>query len=114
MSNVTENSQVPRGFETLTPADGDLYWFCQKKRPALPETRALMLELIREHRDGIDAYAHANGTPLTKEERWKVRQMTHEIRRIARAHLLEAERQIEAMLWQTLMDIGCLPKGGLQ
>lgn len=116
MSNTETGSIGMRGFETLTPADGDLYWFCRKKRPALPETRTQMLELLLEYRDRMnpDDLENADGSPLTPEQRLAMRKGVHEVRREVRGICLEMEQKLEAHFWQFLAEIGCLPKGGRQ
>ena len=89
--------------------------WCQKKRPATPQFRAELLAIAREQRsEGYDAYARADGQPLTAEDRLHIRRARRGGYQAGRAYLLTVENEIEAKFWQLLAEFGIYPEGGKQ
>ena len=91
------------------------YWTKQKKRPALPETRAALLQLAREQRQRDYAdYTREDGLPLTAEDRLHIRHAQREGYLAGRAYIIEMENEIERRFWQMLAGWGLYPEGGRQ
>jgi hypothetical protein len=86
----------------------------QKKKPAVPELRAGLLQILREKRAERYEYVRDDGQPLTAADKQDIRHAQYLGYQAARISLLESEQKAEAKFWMLLKELGISPKGGIQ